>query len=48
MAQLILHSVKRVLYKNGSYACPNPKANTSEWTVNDWINYIDEKGAWVV
>ncbi len=47
MSELISYSVKRVLYKNGMYNAKIPKADTSAWSINDWINYIDENGYWV-
>lgn len=47
MAEVIQDSVKRVLYKNGMYICGIPSGKTHNWTVADWINYIDENGTWV-
>ncbi|QPI17948.1 hypothetical protein POP12_156 [Pectobacterium phage POP12] len=47
MSEVILDSVKRVLYKNGSYQVAYPKGDTSKWTVADWIAYIDVNGAWI-
>lgn len=48
MSELISHAVKRTLYKSGSYIVGIPKGPTSEWSVNDWIDYIDANGTWVV
>lgn len=48
MAELLLDSVKRVLYKNGQYIVAIPRCDTSSWTVTDWIKYIDLRGTWVV
>ncbi|AKY01950.1 hypothetical protein vBKpnAMK4_00457 [Klebsiella phage vB_Kpn_AM_K4] len=47
MATLISNDVKRVLFKGGMYIVDTPKGDTSSWTINEWINYIDENGAWV-
>jgi hypothetical protein len=47
MSEVILYSVKRVLYKNGMYVCAIPTEQTHAWTVSDWINYIDNNGTWV-
>ena len=47
MADVILDSVKRVLYKNGMYVCAIPDGQTHNWTVSDWVKYIDENGTWV-
>lgn len=44
----ILNSIKRQLYKSGLFEVKIPKGDTSKWTVNDWINYIDENGTWTV
>lgn len=48
MSDVILDSVKRVLYKNGSYILSHyPKCDTSKWNVSTWIMWIDEFGEWV-
>lgn len=43
---LLLESVKRRLYKNGLYTVKLPKRDTSFWSVQDWVYYIDKNGTW--
>lgn len=47
MSELILNETKRILFKAGSYRVNTPKGDTSKWSVNDWIEYIDKNGEWV-
>lgn len=38
--------LKRKLFKDGSYSCLVPKGDTSKWSVNQWIEWIDANGTW--
>ncbi|AHY25061.1 hypothetical protein AVV36_gp099 [Pectobacterium bacteriophage PM2] len=44
----MLHSQKRALYKAGLFESPIPKGDTTFWGINDWINYIDSYGKWIL
>ena len=38
-------NIKRMLFKQGLYTLNvNPKGDTTKWSVNDWIKFIDENG----
>ena len=38
-------NIKRMLFKQGLYTLnANPKGDTTKWSVNDWIKFIDENG----
>lgn len=40
-------NIKRMLFKQGLYTLNvAPKGDTTKWSVNDWIKFIDENGNW--
>ena len=40
-------NIKRMLFKQGLYILnATPKGDTTKWSVNDWIKFIDENGNW--
>ncbi|ANN86770.1 protein of unknown function DUF5484 [Escherichia phage vB_EcoM_Shinka] len=40
-------NIKRMLFKQGLYTLNvTPKGDTTKWSVNDWIKFIDENGNW--
>ncbi|ADO19411.1 hypothetical protein SP18gp069 [Shigella phage SP18] len=42
-------NIKRMLFKQGLYALNSaPKGDTTKWSVNDWIEFIDENGNWKI
>ena len=42
-------NIKRMLFKQGLYTLnATPKGDTTKWSVNDWIKFIDENGNWEI
>lgn len=42
-------NIKRMLFKQGLYTLNvAPKGDTTKWSVNDWIKFIDENGNWKI
>lgn len=42
-------NIKRMLFKQGLYTLNvTPKGDTTKWSVNDWIKFIDENGNWKI
>lgn len=39
---------KYELFMLGMYTCPVPPVNTMLWKSQDWIDWIDNKGEWIV
>lgn len=37
---------KRALYRVGRYHFPVPPVTTGRWNEDNWIDYIDQHGAW--
>ena len=37
---------KLALYLDGDYSTPTPSASTKEWTIRNWIDFIDQDGCW--
>jgi hypothetical protein len=35
-------------YRLGKYSVPVPPVPTTQWSAQDWINYIDTHGRWHV
>ncbi|UPW37782.1 long tail fiber protein [Escherichia phage vB_EcoM_ESCO10] len=42
-------NIKRMLFKQGLYTLNSaPKGDTTKWSVNDWVKFIDENGNWKI
>lgn len=42
-------NIKRMLFKQGLYTLNiSPKGDTTTWSVNDWIKFIDKHGNWKI
>ncbi|ADI55395.1 hypothetical protein [Escherichia phage IME08] len=42
-------NIKRMLFKQGLYTLNvAPKGDTTKWSVNDWVKFIDENGNWKI
>ena len=42
-------NIKRMLFKQGLYTLNSArKGDTTKWSVNDWIEFIDENGNWKI
>lgn len=42
----LTYSKKLALYLDGNYSTPTPSTSTKEWTIRNWIDFIDKDGCW--
>jgi len=42
----LTYSKKLALYLDGDFSIPNPDTSTKNWTIRNWIDFIDKDGCW--
>jgi len=46
MGGMTKQEAKEFLFDRGLYSCPPPLVQTTCWTKQSWISYIDKEGKW--